>query len=943
MAECTIYDKLRYISETKDLIKMAIESQDVEVLESATFRQYAEYITEIRKVSSVNGMQGDVVITLKDLGGLTLDALNGYATEQWVEDKKYLTEHQSLEDYYTKNDIDSKGYITAIPETYITEDELSTQLSDKVSETALNEALKGYYDKGEVDNLIDNVDVTEQLQNYYTKEEIEGKKYLTEVPSEYITEDELADTLDIITELGEDITSLEENKQDKLTQGTGIKIENNVISLDYSYDLFEVVTELPTENINENKIYLLKDTDGGEENAFVEYIYVNGKFEEVGKFKTTVDLTGYATEKWVSEQGFLTEVPEEYVTDTDLGEALDGYATEQWVEDKKYLTEHQSLENYYTKEEVDEAIDNVDVTEQLQNYYTKEESDGKFLTEHQSLDNYYTKEEIEGKKYLQAIPDEYITSDELSTQLSDKVSETALNEALGTKQDVLTEGAGIKIEENVISLDYSYDLVEVVDQLPYENIDKNKLYLIQEVFPQSYQVEGEMSWSDVEYTEEYPNVYAQTTEGELDGGTGKILSKYRSRVTFSGYDTFTMGIGLDDVSVMGYQTQLYVAVGNVNEDLSNGLDDFTTAKAYLQGLKESDFVGIEWKNVTYSNLDPSKTYFVDVWSNAGSLSVMGLYGYSYIALPKKVSTSINKFDEYIYVNNQWEKVGEVTPEVDLKDYYTKQETDTIVNVKQDKLVSSVNIKTINGNSLLGEGDIVIEGGEGGAANIIEITQDEYDAITPEEDALYIITDAPEVTVPTKLSELEQDIEIGKTYTAGDGIKIENDTISLNVSSTVSPSDNEFTLWKRDDNAGGSTSILVVKGSDSIKIDYDDNRTYPVLSVSDKVALKSDLPDNDIYKSLYEYTNPYVNLVGVLPDKNEVIFASTYIDSGNESHTSTIESLYLKTINGVSLMGEGDISIGGDGVVDLSSYYTKTEIDALIGGVETKITEINGMI
>lgn len=324
MAECTIYDKLRYIAETKDLIKMAIESQDVEVLESATFRQYAEYITEIRKVSSVNGMQGDVVLTLEDLGGITLDALEGY---------------------YTKEEVDNKGYITAIPETYITEDELSTQLADKVSETALNEALNGYYDKGEVDNLIENVDVTEQLQNYYTKEEIEA---------------EFADTLDIITEMGEDIASLEETKQDKLTQGTGIKIEGNVISLDYSYDLFEVVTELPTENISDNKIYLVQDTDGGEGNSFVEYIYVNGQFEEVGKFKTTVDLTGYATEKWVSDQGYLTEVPDEYVTDTDLGEALDGYATEDWVGEQGFLTEHQSLEDYYTKEEVDEAIQNIE-------------------------------------------------------------------------------------------------------------------------------------------------------------------------------------------------------------------------------------------------------------------------------------------------------------------------------------------------------------------------------------------------------------------------------------------------------------------------------------------------------------------------------------------------------------------------------------------------------
>ena len=38
--------------------------------------------------------------------------------------------------------------------------------------------------------------------------------------------------------------------------------------------------------------------------------------------------------------------------------------------------------------------------------------------------------------------------------------------------------------------------------------------------------------------------------------------------------------------------------------------------------------------------------------------------------------------------------------------------DKSLSDKQDTLVSGVNIKTINGNSLLGSGDLVITGGSG---------------------------------------------------------------------------------------------------------------------------------------------------------------------------------------------------------------------------------------
>ena len=135
-------------------------------------------------------------------------------------------------------------------------------------------------------------------------------------------------------------------------------------------------------------------------------------------------------------------------------------------------------------------------------------------------------------------------------------------------------------------------------------------------------------------------------------------------------------------------------------------------------------------------------------------------------VPKTASTNDN-YDEYIYVNNSWEPIG--STEIDLSNYYTKTQTDNLLDdkadssdiptkvsdltndvgystfsgsyndltnkptiptktsdltndsgfvdntyhdsSKQDTLVSGTNIKTINNTSLLGSGNISISGGE----------------------------------------------------------------------------------------------------------------------------------------------------------------------------------------------------------------------------------------
>ena len=87
----------------------------------------------------------------------------------------------------------------------------------------------------------------------------------------------------------------------------------------------------------------------------------------------------------------------------------------------------------------------------------------------------------------------------------------------------------------------------------------------------------------------------------------------------------------------------------------------------------------------------------------------------------------------------------------LTPYYTSAQTETQISNatsgKQDTLVSGTNIKTINNQSLLGSGNIEIQGGSGGGSNIIELTQAEYDALTSyTEDAIYVITDSQAINM-----------------------------------------------------------------------------------------------------------------------------------------------------------------------------------------------------
>lgn len=71
--------------------------------------------------------------------------------------------------------------------------------------------------------------------------------------------------------------------------------ENFVRKGELDTSVFIIVSELPTESIDKNKVYLVPSKEQGEDNKYIEYIYVDGAWEKMGEFVSEVKLTTEAT------------------------------------------------------------------------------------------------------------------------------------------------------------------------------------------------------------------------------------------------------------------------------------------------------------------------------------------------------------------------------------------------------------------------------------------------------------------------------------------------------------------------------------------------------------------------------------------------------------------------------------------------------------------------
>lgn len=268
-----------------------------------------------------------------------------------------------------------------------------------------------------------------------------------------------------------------------------------------------------------------------------------------------------------------------------------------------------------------------------------------------------------------------------------------------------------------------------------------------------------------------------------------------------------------------------------------------------------------------------------------------------------------------------------------------------VATKQDTLVSGQNIKTINGQSVLGEGNIAIQGGG-------TITVDSALSTTSENPVQNkVITNAINGKQDAGDYALKSEIPDTSELATKEELAAKLDTATYNSEKA------NFALKSElPDTSTLATKSEVTSGL-ATKLDV---ATYNVDKPT--FALKTEIPDISGLATKTELsgkldTATYNSEKASFETKENA--AATYQVKGDYATTAQLNSKQdtlvsgtnIKTINGNSLLGEGDITIQAGGTVDTAMSDTsenavqnkviKKYIDDLVGNILTQLQEING--
>lgn len=265
--------------------------------------------------------------------------------------------------------------------------------------------------------------------------------------------------------------------------------------------------------------------------------------------------------------------------------------------------------------------------------------------------------------------------------------------------------------------------------------------------------------------------------------------------------------------------------------------------------------------------------------------------------------------------------------------------------KQDTLVSGTNIKTVNGQTLLGEGNIEIQGGG-------TITVDSELSTTSENPVQNkVITNAINGKQDAGDYALKSEIPDTSELATKEELAAKLDTATYNSEKANFALKSELpdtsTLATKSEVTSGLATKLDVATYNADKPTFALKTEIPDISgLATKTELSGKL-DTATYNSEKASFETKENAAATYQVKGD--YATTA--QLNSKQDTLVSGTNIKTINGNSLLGEGDITIQAGGTVDTEMSDTsenavqnkviKKYIDDLVGNILTQLQEING--
>lgn len=532
--------------------------------------------------------------------------------------------------------------------------------------------------------------------------------------------------------ISQDIETLKLTKQDKLIAGSGIDITDNVVSCVLDLTLYKIVSELPTEDIDTTKIYLVVDSEGTHGNLYKEYIYVDGEWELLGEYKADIDLSPY-----------LTKV-----------EAADTYATK---------LELQQEVNRATQAEVTEKNRALAAEEQLSKDIDAEK-DRALIAERDNFNriiNEIARAEAAEKANAKAIEDEAKRAIEIETALASGMVEEQ-NRAIEAEEQLQGEiwAVDAKVSEqggsltDAINANAQAIADETARATQAEDNNRNLINAMDTAYKAADTATNTKLDNEITRAKaaEKTNADAIVVEADRNDAQDTLISNLQSS------KVSTVNLVQDPDNELHYT--LMVDSTNAGE-ISIPKDRFLKQAYYDPQKKSLIFIfvtqdGEQTVPVDISDLVDTYTagnglsladnkFSITIDSTSDSYLTVGANGIKLSG----VAAAINKLDtDYKAADTATLSAAKAytdTKASDITDTVTQLQSDieaekiratdaenrlagqifALDAAKQERLVSGETIKTVNGSSLLGAGNIVITGGNGGGIDDAPSDSKEY--------------------------------------------------------------------------------------------------------------------------------------------------------------------------------------------------------------------------